>query len=191
MHPRRKLFLDALQDPAEGVRDAASKALDRLDLLAGLPATLGRLAALDKVGWVSLLRSLGGIRDEVCLKLGLRGLGHPEEDVRLAALELVESFSDWRGTSHVIQKLSDSSPVVRARASEVLGKMGDRRAAEQLIPLLADPDPRVQAQAACAVGLLGCSEAEERLISLATHPDLDVRAAAIDALGRLALRPDP
>jgi HEAT repeat protein len=164
--------------------------LDRLDVLESLPGILGRLSSLDRVTWVRLLRSLQGIRDEIGLKLGIRGLGHKDEDVRLAACDLVESFSDWRATSHLTKQLSsDSSPVVRARAAKVLGRLGDRRAAEPLADLLVDPDPRVVAEAAAALGLLGHTPSADRLLDLVDHADPDVRITALTAIGRIGITP--
>ncbi|MHB8766858.1 MAG: HEAT repeat domain-containing protein [Deferrisomatales bacterium] len=192
MHPRRRALLARLRDDDAAVRSAASQALDRLDVLEALGRGLpGRLGALDPAGWVGLLRSLAGVRDEVSLRIALQALQRPEDDVRLAALERVEEFGDWRATAQVLRRLSDSHPVVRARAAEALGRLGDRRAAEPVARLLADGDARVVARAAEAVGLLGHAAAELRLLELAEHPDPDVRAAAAAALGRLPLSDRP
>lgn len=189
MESRRQALLAALQDSHPGVRQGAAAALDRLDALEGLAEKLGRLASLDRVGWVRLLRSLDGIRDETCLKLGVRALGHREEEVRLAGLDLVGAFGDWRAVGPAARLLEDPSPVVRARAADVLGRLGDRRAGEAVARRLDDPDARVIAAAADATGRLGHTAAEGALIRLTRHSDPEVRQASLAALGRVGAGP--
>ncbi len=187
METRRAALLAALQDPEEEVRRTAAEALDRLPLLEGLAEDQGPSRTWDKVEWLRRLRPLREVRDDAALRLALRGLRHPEEDVRLASLDLIASFRDWRTTRHVSGALADESPVVRARAAEVLGSLGDRRGAPDLVPLLEDGDPRVVTHACVSLGLLGHAGAEEQLIGLLKHRDPDARAGAASALGRLPL----
>lgn len=191
MGRRRDALLTCLGDADPGVREAAARALDRLDALEGFRAAVGQLPGRPRESWVTLLRALDGIRDEICLKIALRALDHPAEDVRLAALDFAADFRDGRAVPHVARLLSDTSPVVRARAARVLGLLGDRRAAGQVAPLLSsDRQPQVLAEAARTVGLLGHSPAESALANLSTHADPEVRAAAVEALGRLSVTPD-
>ncbi|MBI5445556.1 MAG: HEAT repeat domain-containing protein [Deltaproteobacteria bacterium] len=193
MTPRRRALLEALRDEDASVRASASEALDRLDVLEGLPELRGRLRQLGKLDWLRLLRSLVGVRDVECLKLALGSLAHREEDVRLAALDVAEAYSDWRASASVAGRLSDRSALVRARAVEVLGNLGDRRRAGEVAALLKDPDPAVVAAAAGALGLLAEASFEPALLPLLAHPVPAVRAAGAAALGRmgLSLQPEP
>ncbi len=191
MNARRKTLLELLRDEDPRVCASASEALDRLDLMEGLPELRGRLRTLNKVDWLRLLRSMVGIRDLGCLKLAIGCLQHPEEEVRLAALEVAEAYSDWRASPSIAGRLSDSSPLVRARAARVLGNLGDRRRAEDLRPLLEDPEPSVAASAAEALGLLAEGGWESLLLPLASHSDPLVRAAVARALGRMGITSAP
>ncbi|GAB4281002.1 MAG: hypothetical protein Kow0092_36480 [Deferrisomatales bacterium] len=190
MNDRRRVLLQGLRDSDPQVRARASAALDRLDALEHLDATRKALSQASVEEWVRVLRSFAELRDPGCLRLGLRALGHPEENVRMAALELVEAYGDWRATPHLGALLDDPSPTVRARTVEVLGRIGDPRAAPQVAARLDDPDPAVVLQAAVAVGRLGHGAAEPRLLALARHDDPHVRAAALEALGRIPLLTD-
>ncbi|MBI5016104.1 MAG: HEAT repeat domain-containing protein [Deltaproteobacteria bacterium] len=187
MISRRQALIELLRDDEPAVRARAAEALDRLDTFEALPGILGRARSLGRVEWLEFLRSLVGRRDETCLKVGLRCLEHPEEEVRLAALELVESFRDLRAGPAVARHLTDPAPLVRARAVEALGRLGDRRRAAEAASLLADSDDHVLARACETVGLLDHAASEPRLLSLLSHPDPDVRAAAAEGLGRMGV----
>ena len=191
MHPRRRLILERLRDENPDVRASASEALDRLDLLESLPEAAKRLRDLEREEWVRLLRALVGVRAETGLRMAVAGLSHPDEDVRVAALEVVEAYRDWRATSRVVERLGDPAPVVRARAAQVLGSLGDRRAADSLRTRIGDPSPEVVVAAIRALGLLGHAPSEAALMELARHDDPRIRAAAVEALGRLGFPPPP
>jgi bilin biosynthesis protein len=184
---RRETLLAGLRDADPVVQEQAAQALDRLDLLESLPRLLTDLNSFTAAQWVQLLRSLTGLRDETYLKLALRALSSPEEDVRAAALDAVAEIGDWRATGPVCKHLNDLSPVVRARAAATLGQLGDRRGAPHLPPLLEDPEAGVRACAAQALGALGHAAAEAALLRLAADLEPEVRAAAYQALGRIAL----
>jgi HEAT repeat protein len=188
--PRRRALLEALRDEDSAVRRSASEALDQVDLLEGFPEFRERLRSFGKAELIRFLGSLRGVRDLECLKLALRCLTHPEEDVRVAALGVAEAHADWRASATIAARLSDPSPLVRARALEVLGNLGDRRRAADVAPLLRDPDPRVIAAAADALGGLADGKVESLLLPLLSHPQAAVRASAARALGRLSLSSD-
>jgi len=191
VHPRRRLLLERLRDENSDVRVAASEALDRLDLLEALPEAAKRLRGLKRQEWMRLLRALLDVRDETGLRIAVAGLSHPDEEVRVAALEVVEAYRDWRATSRVVERLGDPAPVVRAKAAQVLGALGDRRAAASLRTRLGDPSPEVVVAAARALGFLGHVPSETTLMELARHDDPRIRAAAVEALGRLGFPPPP
>lgn len=182
---RREALIGALRDGDPGVRTQAAEALDRLDALAGLGELLPRLRGLGKTDWLRLLLSFSGRRDETSLKLGLRALEHPEEDVRVAGLDFVLNCGDLRAVPALCRHLADPSGVVRARAAQVLGVLGDRRRGDDVAALLDDTDPRTVAAAAEAVGLLDHVGSERRLIELLSHDTPRVRATAAQALGRM------
>ncbi len=191
MHPRRRLILERLRDEDPDVRARASEALDRLDLLESLPGVARRLRDLEREAWVRLLRALVDVRAEAGLRIAVAGLAHPDEDVRVAALEVVEAYRDWRATSRVVERLGDPAPVVRARAAQVLGSLGDPRAADSLRTRLGDPSAEVVVAAVRALGLLGHTPSEGDLMELARHREPRIRAAAVEALGRLGFPPPP
>jgi HEAT repeat protein len=182
---RRRALIDALGDPDPSVRGKATEALDRLDVWEGMPDILPRLRSFAKADWLKLLVSLVGRRDEITVKLGLRSLDHPDEEVRVAALELVAACADLRACPVVCRHLADHSPLVRGKSAEVLAQLGDRRRGDDVALLLDDEDPRVVARAASALGLLDHGASEPRLLALSSHQDPAVRAAAVEALGRI------
>lgn len=185
MTPRRRALLEALQDAEATVRSKAAEALDRLDLWESIPELVPKLRSFSKTDWLKLLGALVGRRDETTLKLGLRSLEHGEQEVRLAALDLVASCVDLRACPVVCRALADPSPLVRSRAAEVLALLGDRRRGRDVAALLDDPDSAVVAQAALCVGLLDHTVSEARLRDLLSHPRAEVRAACAEALGRM------
>lgn len=187
MHARRRALMLGLQDADPVVRACAAEALDRFELLQGLPQVLGGMAGFDAARWVELLRSLSGLRDETYLKLALRALGERAPEVRVVALEAIAEVGDWRATHAVSQRLADPDPTVRARAALTLGTLGDRRGAPALLPLLDDPEPEVRQRTAAALGALGHTAAEAGLLARAGDPVPEVRAAALAALGRIGL----
>ena len=95
--------------PAAGVVPIAQRAGARVVIVNGEPTAMDSIADVVLRGDIAeILGALVGRRDETTLKFGLRALEHPEEDVRLAALELVGFLGDADVTAVVRKKAGGS-----------------------------------------------------------------------------------
>jgi HEAT repeat protein len=124
-----------------------------------------------------------GFRAAAAVPILLEHLAWPGDTVTYALSYALDDLEP------IVQRLSDSSALIRQRAAEVLGLMGERAnvASDDLRSLLADPDPQVRSKAAWAIGLMRDSRrvAVERLLELVESSVETDRSAALHALGNV------
>ena len=111
--------------------------------------------------------------------------GHPDPEVRAAALGALARLGDAGLAARLVEALGDDVASVRRRAAELSAEVDDVPV-EALAGRLADPDDLV-AEAACwALGERQDPDGVAALIGAAgTHRDPLVREAAVAALGAI------
>jgi HEAT repeat protein len=135
----------------------------------------------------------------------LRGLKHPDANVRATCCQILDHFLDDAALAEIIECLDDRDPRVRGWALHTLGcdrcKEGECRPGEQVFVPAAtrmvrdDPHPRVRATAAETLGRSSARRSESVLAALAAasseDPDPHVRRVAarfLPAAGRTRRR---
>lgn len=139
--------------------------------------------AKDLVGWLRtrILDTLQTFGDDV-LKPAVALLRHDDEQVRTAALVLVEKFDDPRLVGPVCRMLSDDDWWLRISACDTLGRLKDERAVPHLVKALQQEE--VRWAAIDALAQIGSSTALKPLAQLLRDKRQEVRAEVIRAFGR-------
>jgi HEAT repeat protein len=202
----------ALEDPDEGVRERAARALgevDRSALLtwtrealqssdpaeASLAGAVAEAATLHEVAG-DILDRASGIRPEArgslvgaLSSLGLEDrelvalAGSVEVSRRPDAVRLLWQVAGRRVLSPLRTMLEDSSGPVRVSVLEVFGESGDPSAIEVAHSVLEhDSSPVVRATAIQVIGRAGLDQRTQSLQQALEDPDPDVRSTAVELL---------
>jgi HEAT repeat protein len=170
-------LLQALRDPASGVRWRAAQALDALKWQ---PEN----AADEAWRWTALgefeKAALQGAAGIDALALATRDGVYYKRQAAIAALSLI---GDARVVKPVLATLKDEDKNVRATAIDALARIGDHAAVAPLIAILGDSDPHVRSAAVGALSKLGDPRAIGPLAGRLRDDHWEVREAAIRALG--------
>lgn len=111
--------------------------------VSSVPQTAEFPLADEKAAAVARTWTLGQFDSDMG-RAGVRELlGHPEEAVRHAALNLVSLHRDEAAYPQVAALLADGSPAIRRVAAEALGRMGRRDAVPRLLEAASRADDRV------------------------------------------------
>jgi tRNA A-37 threonylcarbamoyl transferase component Bud32 len=108
-----------------------------------------------------------------------------DDDVRRAAIEILNQTKDERAISFLIEATKDQDWWVRERAVDALAEIGSSRALPALVDLLGSSDARSMPTIVRAVGKLGNRAQVPKVISLLDHQSKEVKLEAITALTRL------
>jgi twitching motility protein PilT len=178
----RQLLLDLL---GEGEDSTRRMAVDLL-LKTGRPTDVLLeilLYSRNLVGWLRdrILETLRSMGDDV-LGHAVDLLEHQDEDVRTAALVLVQYFHDPRVVQPVCKLLDDPDWWLRITACDALGELGDERALPPLIKALQDDEARWAAIDALA--RIGSTRALGPLSKLLRDDRAEVRMEVVAAFGR-------
>lgn len=135
------------------------------------------------VGWLRtrILETLRTFGDPI-LRPAVALLGHPDEEVRTAALVLAENFHDPRLVEPICRLLSDADWWLRITACDTLGRLKDERAVPHLVKALEDEDCRWAAIDGLAQ--VGSSLALKPLAGMLRDPRPEVRIEVIRAFSR-------
>jgi twitching motility protein PilT len=135
------------------------------------------------IGWVRerLLHGLTSLGEDV-IRPAVDLLGHPEPEVRAAALVLAETVDDPRLVLPLTHMLKDEDWWLRVVAADRLGKLGDARAVPALVEALEDPDSRWAALD--ALSAIGAPDALQPIARMAKDERREVRLEVVQALGR-------
>ncbi len=178
----RRLLLELLGEGEDAIRRMSVELLLQTgDHSAVLLEIL--VYARNLVGWLRdrILETLRGMGDEV-LQNAVGLLQHEDEDVRTAALVLVQYFRDPRVVLPVCKMLEDDDWWLRITACDALGELGDKRAVPQLVKALQDEDARWAAIDALA--RIGAPEALKPMSALLRDKRPEVRGEVVRAFGR-------
>ena len=140
-------------------------------------------ASLELSGWIRdrILDTLRTFGDDV-LKPAVALLQHPQEDIRTAALVLVEHFHDPRVVGPVCRLLQDDDWWLRITACDTLGRLKDERSVPYLVKALEDEEARWAAIDALAQ--VGSVTALKPLAGLLREPRQEVRLEVVQALSK-------
>lgn len=120
------------------------------------------------------VRSLSQIRHSATITPLLSAVGDPSVEVRVAAIESLASFHDWRIPPVLLAALTDLAASVRKEAAIGLGLRTDLREELDLVnrlqPLLFDFKLEVCTVAAIAIGRMGTNEAAAVLFEVLKSP---------------------
>jgi HEAT repeat protein len=187
---RKQALAQALRDPEELVRSAASRALDRIEGLEKLEQVVEAARSGGKPICIRAIHFLGYLDTAESVDALLSFLQDPEYDIRVAAIKAVQTKLPDKAYAPLLSCLNDPEPSVIQVAMEVLSCFKDQRATEFLLPFLFNKDGEISCTAAEALGRNGDPRAEYPLVkALQQSEDPLLRAKAAEALGRL--HPEP
>lgn len=206
---RLRWYLMRLESCNSYVRDAAAKALAKLDdsrVAEILIERLDRRNVDDRRE--AAARALGETGDRRAIEPLISMLADTNSGVRCAAARALCRLGEpqWRylvqGNIDDVSRLGHSRDTrvckpllawlgerdsfLRGKAAEALGELGDSRAVEPLIVKLSDEDKEVRQAAVEALRRLGDNRAVEPLLGRLTDGADGVRLAAVRALAKLA-----
>ncbi|HHL39105.1 MAG TPA: HEAT repeat domain-containing protein [Deltaproteobacteria bacterium] len=187
MDRRKKVLVDALDDDDEHVRATAAEALERLDMRERMPVFERNLATGDKVTKLRTIYGISPLRGNDVLRLLVKAVKDPEEDVRAAAVRELGNHGDTRVLSTLVEALGDESPVVRRVAVEAITRFREPKLLGYLMKMLKDRDPGVIERALEAIGRLGDKRAEEAMIYFTRKGRPAMKSLALKALGLMEI----
>jgi len=102
-----------------------------------------------------------------------------QDEVTLAAIELLRTIGSPRARAALQQHVPFASPLATAAALQALAAIGGEGTADLLHPYLDAPQPQVRMAALHGLRQLGDTTVRQRAASLLDDPDVEVRAAAL------------
>lgn len=172
-----------LSDSAQGVREAASNAMDRTRAKRSQEMLRERLrggSQEEKIRVVFAAGEMGGA-EGVALLLGALSDGTGE--VRGAAVRALSAFPTPAVLKALWEMLPKEKGVVLANIVEALGASGRKELGPHVEKYLAHPDAEVRAKAVVASSRLAEGAGWEKILALRGDPEEMVRAAVAEALG--------
>jgi len=172
-----------LSDPAQGVREAASAALDRTRAKRSLEAYRERLRGgtpEDKIRTIQSAEEIGGAEG---VSLLLDALSDGSDEIRGAAVKGLSLFPSPAVLKALWEMLPKEKGVVLANLVEAMGLSGRKELAPHLERYLGHPDAEVRAKAVIAGARLAGAEGWEKILALRADPDETVRTAVAEGLG--------
>jgi len=183
---RKQALTRALQDPEERVREAASRALDRVEGMERLQGIFETAASGEKPHRIRAIHFLGFLNSAESVDRMLAFLQDPAPDIRVAAVKAVQTHLPERAFVPLLGALEDPDVSVVQMVIETLSFYKDPRITEFLVVFLNAQDTETACVAAQALGRNGDPKAEPHLVKVlqgATDPFL--RAQTAEALGNL------
>lgn len=111
-------------------------------------------------------------------------IGHPNADVRDAAISVLPSFNLKEAPAGLLAGAKDKNPDVRQHVAQALGSIHDPRSVPALKELLSDGNADVRESAVDALSEIRDRSALEALVSALKSSDPVVRRRAAEALGQ-------
>jgi HEAT repeat protein len=184
-------LLRAFPEASPHLRAGIAAAVSRLDpgAMAGLIDAL--MQRNDTGGKLSVVRTLGRVRQPEAVEVLIRLSRDPDSNVRAAAMESLGRSARFSGpapetlASAIAAGLGDADQSVRAAAVDLCSRICLPDQGPRLLDLLqTDPSPLVRERAAIAIGMLRVAGGDEALIAACRADEpANVRAAAILAAG--------
>ena len=180
-------ILDALNDPDEGVRRAATMALrevnmQRDDIIDALvqalddPSPFVVLNAAKALEVIKSERAIGGL---------LRALNQGDLTRPRAVAEALVAISGSKVTEGLVQALTSKNRQTKDLAHEVLVRTWQDSSTSYILPLLESSNRDMRLAAARILGEVQCNVAVHGLVKLLNDPHALIRQAAVTALGQI------
>jgi len=183
---RKDILKEALQDPDEVVRAAASRALDRIEGMERFENIAQAAALGEKSDRIRAIHFLGFLNTSESVDRMLSFLQDPEPDIRVAAVKAVQLQLPERAFVPLLGTLEDPDPSVIQVVLETLSHYRDPRVTEFLVPFLSTADTETACVAAESLGRNGDPSAEPHLVRILRETaDPFLRTRAAEALGNL------
>lgn len=109
-----------------------------------------------------------------------------DEDIRRAAIEILNQTKDERAINHLIEATRDKDWWVSERSVDALAAIGSRRAMPRLLEMLGTTPPRSLPVVVRAIGKLGEGRNVEQLLPLLQRPEKEVKIEVMHALAAVA-----
>jgi HEAT repeat protein len=177
---------DLLRDPRTP-RDVAIAGVNvarRARIRRAVPLIIEHLR-LGKLPLHLLIETLGHIGDARAQRPLLELLGHASLDIRLTALQALDSVVDKRAAEPLVRLLDDSSRKLRLRVIRYLGRLRSRLATARLIRVAKGNDRALARAAVDALSRSRDPRAVPTLIGLLSHRDRTLRRMASQAVARI------
>ncbi|MEY2855395.1 MAG: hypothetical protein RL030_2527, partial [Pseudomonadota bacterium] len=109
-----------------------------------------------------------------------------DENIRRAAIEILNQTKDERAVAHLIEATKDQDWWVSERAIDALAEIGSSKALPRIAEMLQTAPARSLPVVVRAIGKLGDHRLVESLLPLLQRPEKEVRVEAMRSLARLA-----
>ncbi|MEJ0007265.1 MAG: HEAT repeat domain-containing protein [Steroidobacteraceae bacterium] len=109
-----------------------------------------------------------------------------DEDIRRAAIEILNQTKDERAVDHLIQATRDNDWWVSERAIDALAEIGSKRAMPRLLEMLKAGNAKALPVVVRALGKLGEPQHIDAILPMLERPEREIRIEAIQALAKLA-----
>jgi HEAT repeat protein len=172
-----------LSDPAPGVREAASEAMDRTRAKRSLESFRERLRGGNQEEKIRAVYAAGEIGGAEGVSLLLEALSDGSEEARGVAARMLGLFPSPPVLKALWEKLPLERGVVLGNLVEALGVSGRKELAPHVEKYLAHPEGEVRAKAVVAYSRLTDAAGWGKILALRGDPDDMVRAAVAVALG--------
>lgn len=180
-----------VNDEIDPVKDEASSALGKFAARKNYPEFMGILSSgkpEEKLRVVYAAEEMGG--DEG-LKLLMKASEDGAEDVRGAAIRILENYPRAEVLKALVDRLPKEKGFVLGNVINVLGRSGRKELAPILMKFINHPDTEIQARTIEALGRIGSSDALSEIINKAVSESPSVRKAVAFALGAISLSHGP
>ncbi len=121
------------------------------------------------------------------LKLLMKAVGDAADDVRGAAIRLLEGYPRGEVLKALVDRLPLEKGYVLGNVISVLGNSGRRELGPVLMNFINHPDTEIQARTIEALGRIGSFDALGEIMSKAESESPSVRKAVAFALGAIPL----
>jgi HEAT repeat protein/tRNA A-37 threonylcarbamoyl transferase component Bud32 len=108
-----------------------------------------------------------------------------DEDVRRAAIEILNQTKDERAVESLIKATRDTDWWVSERAVDALAEIGSKKALPRLTEMLSTANPKAMPIVVRALGKLGDAKILDALLPFLARPEREIRAEAIQAVAKL------
>jgi serine/threonine-protein kinase len=109
-----------------------------------------------------------------------------DEDVRRAAIEILNQTKDERAVDSLIKATRDNDWWVSERAVDALAEIGSKKALPRLTEMLTTSNAKAMPIVVRALGKLGDAKLIDTLLPYLARPEREIRAEAIQAVAKLA-----